>query len=288
MTGRMRARPPTRAVGASPMRRTRPVKRASAGLSPVRAGAALAMLLAAFAIYGVGASPAFEFGELRIEGATYTDPDAVQRTMEEARGENLFLLSTAPLVASLREIPTVADARIAIALPGTLVVTLDERQPVLVWKVGSQRYLVDRDGLIVGRLGDDAPRAATALPAVVDERVRSSSLGVGVRLDPVDVDAATRLASLNPAQIGSAARKLAVVVTDDHGFEVRAQPEGWTAIFGFYTPTLRRTEIIPGQVRLLSRLLVGREPEIASIVLADEHDGTFVPKPSPSSSAKPE
>jgi hypothetical protein len=288
MTGRMRARPPTRAVGASPMRRTRPVKRASAGLSPVRAGAALAMLLAAFAIYGVGASPAFEFGELRIEGATYTDPDAVQRTMEEARGENLFLLSTAPLVASLREIPTVADARIAIALPGTLVVTLDERQPVLVWKVGSQRYLVDRDGLIVGRLGDDAPPAATALPAVVDERVRSSGLGVGVRLDPVDVDAATRLASLNPAQIGSAARKLAVVVTDDHGFEVRAQPEGWTAIFGFSTPTLRRTEIIPGQVRLLSRLLVGREPEIASIVLADEHDGTFVPKPSPSSSAKPE
>ena len=288
MTGRMRARPPSRAVGASPMRRTRPVKRASAGLSPVRAGAALAMLLAAFAIYGVGASPVFEFGELRIEGATYTDPDAVQRTMEAARGENLFRLSTAPLVASLREIPTVADARITIALPGTLVVTLDERQPVLVWKVGSQRYLVDRDGLIVGRLSDDAPPAATALPAVVDERVRSSSLGVGVRLDPVDVDAATRLASLNPAQIGSSARKLAVVVTDDHGFEVRAQPEGWTAIFGFYTPTLRRTEIIPGQVRLLSRLLVGREPEIASIVLADEHDGTFVPKPSPSSSAKPE
>jgi hypothetical protein len=270
------------------MRRTRPVKRASAGLSPVRAGAALTMLLAAFAIYGVGASPAFEFGELRIEGATYTDADAVQRTMEEARGENLFRLSTAPLVASLREIPTVADARIAIALPGTLVVTLDERQPVLVWKVGSQRYLVDRDGLIVGRLGDDAPPTAAGLPAVVDQRARSSSLGVGLRLDAVDVDAATRLASLNPAQIGSAARKLAVVVTDDHGFEVRAQPEGWTAIFGFYTPTLRRTELIPGQVRLLSRLLVGREPEIASIVLADEHDGTFVPKPSPSSSAKPE
>jgi POTRA domain, FtsQ-type len=288
MTGRMRARPPTRAVGTSPMRRTRPVKRASAGLSPVRAGAALAMLLSAFAIYGVGASPAFEFGELRIEGATYTDPDAVQRTMEEARGENLFRLSTAPLIASLREIPTVADARIAIALPGTLVVTLDERQPVLVWKVGSQRYLVDGDGLLVGRLGDDEPPAAAELPAVVDERARSSSFDVGVRLDPVDVDAATRLASLDPTQIGSSARKLAVVATDDHGFEVRAQPEGWTAIFGFYTPSLRRTDIIPGQVRLLTRLLDGREPEIATIVLADEQDGTYIPRPSPSSSAKPE
>jgi cell division septal protein FtsQ len=290
MTGRMRlrARPPSRAVRAGSMRRTRPVKRASAGLSPVRAGAVLAMLLSAFAVYGVGASPVFEFGELRIEGATYTDPLAVQRSVEPARGENLFRLSTAPLVAELRDIPTVADARIGIALPGTLVVTLDEREPVLVWKVGSQRYLVDRDGLLVGRLGDDAPPEAEQLPAVVDERARSSSFGVGQRLDPVDVDAATRLASLTPAQIASSAGRLAVVVTDDHGFELRAQPKGWTAIFGFYTPSLRRTDIIPGQVRLLSRLLEGREAEIASIVLADEHDGTYIPKPSPTSSAEPE
>jgi cell division septal protein FtsQ len=290
MTGRLRlrTRPPTRAAGSATMRRTRPVKRASAGLTPVRAGAVLAMLLSAFAIYGVGASPAFEFGELRIEGATYTDPDAVQRSVEPARGENLFTLSTAPLVAALRDIPTVSDARIGIALPGTLVVTVEERDPVLVWKVGSQRYLVDRDGLLVGRLGDNAPPEAEQLPAVVDERARSSSFGVGVRLDPVDVDAATRLASLTPAQISSSAGRLAVVVTDDHGFELRAQPRGWTAIFGFYTPSLRRTDIIPGQVRLLARLLEGREAEIASIVLADDHDGTYIPKPSPTSSAKPE
>jgi cell division protein FtsQ len=287
MTGRMRARPPSRAVGPTPLRRTRPVKRASAGLSAVRAGAALAMLLSAFAIYGVGASPAFDFAELRIEGATYTDPDAVERTVESARGENLFRLSTAPLTEALRRITTVADARIGIAMPGTLVVSLDERQPVLVWKIGTQRYLIDRDGLLVARIGDEVSPEVAALPAVVDERARSSAFRVGTQLDPVDVDAATRLASLNPAQIGSSAGKLAVVVTDDHGFELRAQPDGWTAIFGFYTPTLRKTDIIPGQVRLLSRLLDGREPEIASIVLADEHDGTYVPKPSPSPTPEP-
>jgi cell division protein FtsQ len=285
---RMRTRPRTRSAGAAPLRRTRPVKRASAGLSPVRAGAVLVMLLAAFAIYGVGASPAFDFRELRIEGATFTDPDAIGRSVEPARGENLFLLSTAPLLAGLRDIPTVADARIGVALPGTLVVTLDEREPVLVWKVGSQRYLVDREGLLIGRLGDDAPAGAEQLAAVVDERARSASFGVGVRLDPVDVDAATRLASLTPAQVSSAAGRLAVAVTDDHGFELRAQPKGWTAIFGFYTPGLRRTDIIPGQVRLLARLLDGREDEIASIVLADENDGTYIPLPSPASSAKPQ
>jgi cell division septal protein FtsQ len=284
----VRTRPPRRPVGAATLRRTRPVKRASAGLSPVRAGAALAMLLSAFAIYGVGASSAFAFGELRIEGARYTDADAVAAILEEARGENLFRLSTAALVEELRELPTVADARIAIALPQTLAVSLVEREPVLVWRVGDERFLVDRDGVLVGRLGEDAPPEAAGLPTVVDQRAAAMSLGVGVQLDPVDVDAATRLASLSPAQIASAAQRLVVVVTDDHGFELRAQPDGWTAIFGFYTASLRRTDIIPGQVRLLGRLLVGRESTIASIILADENDGTYVPRPTPSPSASPE
>ena len=241
MTGRMRARPPTRPAAAATMRRTRPVKRASAGLTPVRAGAALAMLLSAFAIYGVAASPAFEFDELRIEGATYTDTDAVEGILEQARGVNLFRLSTAPLAASLRQLPTVADARIGLGLPGTVTVTLLERQPVLVWNVGSQRYLVDRDGLIVGRLGDDAPPEATQLPSVVDERVRSSSLGTGSRLDPVDVDAATRLASLSP----------------DPGRERRTQAGGG----GHRRPWLRA----PGAARGLDRdlRLLHAEPQEA-------------------------
>ena len=140
----------------------------------------------------------------------------------------------------------------------------------------------------IHRFYQDTPPEAAQLPSVVDERARSTSLGTGTRLDPVDVDAATRLASLSPVQVGSSARKLAVVVTDDHGYEPRAQPEGWTAIFGFHTPSLRRPDIIPGQGRLLGRLLEGREASIASIVLADEHDGTYVARPSPSPTPKPE
>ena len=59
-------------------RRTRPVRRASAGLSTVRAGAALAMLVSAAAIYGVGASPAFDYTKMQLEGVQFTDPAAVE------------------------------------------------------------------------------------------------------------------------------------------------------------------------------------------------------------------
>ena len=62
-----------------------------------------------------------------------------------------------------------------------------------------------------------------------------------------------------PDDVGSAADGLTVAVTDENGFVIRSRPAGWSAIFGFYTPSLRTPELIPGQVRLLRSLLIGRE-----------------------------
>ena len=280
-----RTRPPV------PTRRTRPIRRASARLSVARAAAALAMLASAGAIYGVGASPAFEYARLQVDGAVFTDLVAAEEAVAVARGENLFRLSTAPLEAALEGLPTVERASVGVQLPGTLVVTLHERVPVLVWRVGARRYLADSAGNLFGRLGDDPLASAANLPVIDDRRASSAGLSVGDRLGPEDVDAATRLASLVPADVGSLAETLSVRVTDNDGFVVRADPQGWIAIFGYYTPSLRTPELIPGQVRLLRSLLIGREQLIARVILASETDGTYVPKPtpqpSPSASAAP-
>jgi cell division protein FtsQ len=280
-----RTRPPV------PTRRTRPIRRASARLSVARAAAALAMLASAGAIYGVGASPAFEYARLQVDGAVFTDLVAAEEAVAVARGENLFRLSTAPLEAALEGLPTVERASVGVQLPETLVVTLHERVPVLVWRVGARRYLADSAGNLFGRLGDDPPASAANLPVIDDRRASSAGLSVGDRLGPEDVDAATRLASLVPADVGSLAEALSVRVTDNDGFVVRADPQGWIAIFGYYTPSLRTPELIPGQVRLLRSLLIGREQLIARVILASETDGTYVPKPtpqpSPSTSAAP-
>ena len=61
-----------RRPGGHPRRSSR-VRRASAGLSRVRAGAALGMLLAAAGIYGVAASPVFGLGPVTVRGVHLTD-----------------------------------------------------------------------------------------------------------------------------------------------------------------------------------------------------------------------
>ena len=82
-------RPPGRPRG-GPWGRRRSVARARSGArrrehDPVRAGAILAMLVAAAAVYGVANSPAFTYLETRV-GATFTDQAEVVAMLEDARG----------------------------------------------------------------------------------------------------------------------------------------------------------------------------------------------------------
>ncbi len=274
-----------RSSGTAPIRRSRTIRRASAGLTPVRAGAAMAMLLSAAAVYGVAQSSVFAYASTTVEGATFTDEAAVVAALDDASGTNLFGLVTAPYEDRIRKIPTVRSADVSVRLPDTLGVRIREREPILVWRVGARRYLADAEGELFALLPEDPPAAAAALPVVEDRRAASVGLAVGRKLDPVDLDAATRLASLVPSDAGSQAEALHVFVDDASGFTVRTKPASWQAVFGFYTPTLRTPELIPGQVRLLRSLLTGREAQIERIILASETDGTFVPRPTPTPSA---
>jgi hypothetical protein len=122
------------------------------------------------------------------------------------------------------------------------------------------------------------------LPVVTDERRSAATLGIRSTLDPVDLDAATRLGSLTPGQIGSAAAKLTVGVSDERGFTVSSGAKGWLAVFGFYGASQRTPALIPGQIQLLSGLLAGREAEVATVILADDRDGTYTSKPTPKAS----
>jgi hypothetical protein len=94
-----------------------------------------------------------------------------------------------------------------------------------------------------------------------------------------------------PADLGSTAKRLVVAIDDSDGFSITGTPAGWTAVFGFYTPNLRTTELVPGQVRLLRSLLYGREASVLRVVLADDRSGTYIPRPAasskPGATAKP-
>lgn len=112
---------------------------------------------------------------------------------------------------------------------------------------------------------------ALALPVIFDRRASDAGLGLGGIVDPVNLDAGYRIANLTPADVGSSAPSLAVVVDDDHGFTLSSVPAGWIAEFGFYAPTARKTTVIPGQVRdLRSALGNWGESKVAWVILVSD------------------
>jgi cell division septal protein FtsQ len=268
-------------------RRTRPVRRASAGITPVRAGALLVVLAGIAGLYGLSTSSAFTVRHTEVTGATWTSEDQILAALVIPSGQNLFTVSSTQLTQRLEAIPALRGAKVTVSLPDTVSVAVTERQALLVWQSGGQRFLVDETGLLFGELGDAPPPAAASLPVVDDARAASVGLQVGAVLDAVTLDAALRLGSLKPADIGSSATALAIRLDDTDGFTVLSVPDGWSAVFGFYTPTLRTTDLIPGQVRLLRSLLYGREDKVGRVILADDRSGTYLPRGSAAPAATP-
>ena len=284
---------PVRQTGGA---RRRPAqRRASSRLSPRRALAALVMVVAGAATWGVAASPAFGVRATDVSGvAVTTDAEVAAVLALGSPPPNAFTLATDGLRSGLEAIPSVAQADVQVILPGTLRVRIVERTPILAWRTDNALLLVDRDGKVIAEAGSsDATAAARAvaagLPTVDDQRAAGAPGGVvtgveplpvvGGQLGPIELDVATRLLSLRPADVGSSAAELQVRLDDEDGWTVRpAVDQPWTAVFGFYSATLRPADLLPQQVRLLHSLLAGREAQLLRTVLADGTHGTYTTK----------
>ena len=260
-------------------------RRASGGFSPRRALAALAVLTAAGLTWGVVASPVFAVKHVLVYGAFLTGDDAVRAALDlPTPAPNAFTLATDDLRERLLALPAVADAEVSVGLPGTLRIRIVERRPVLAWRAKGGLLLADKDGRILADAtgGGAAVAAAEGLPLVADRRPGGELPAVGGHLGVLDLDVATRLLSLVPADLGSAAPGLIVGVDERDGWTIVPSVEDpWTAVFGFYGAEIRQPEMIPEQVRLLRSLLAGREARLLRVVLAGSRQGTYTVKPAP-------
>ena len=99
------------------------------------------------------ANSGFGLERMYIQGREKTDQDAVLAAIGMKIGESVFSVSLDDMQERLEKLSTVRHATVERVLPGTLFVTLQERQPVAVWQSGGTLKLVDMDGIV---LNEDA------------------------------------------------------------------------------------------------------------------------------------
>jgi cell division septal protein FtsQ len=228
-----------------------------------------------------------------ISELVYTQPELIRGAMNlaEEAAPNVFMIGTRDMQRALESLPAVASADVHVDLPDSLVVTVTERTPTFVLVSGDTAYVVDRDGHILDRV-ESGDAAGIGLPIVFDNRVAfAPELEVGGVLDQVSLDADLRLAALTPEIVGTSYDQLRVSVDDTDGYVVQAEPNGWRAVFGQYTPNLRPVDIFDRQVQCLRARVGQDEQQIETIFLAplEEGCGTYLPRttPAPVESASP-
>ena len=240
----------------------------------------------------------FTITSLRLVGLQLLDEGAVRAASGVVLGDGLLTSDPRGIEQVLSEIPFIGSARVRIGLPGEIRAEIREEVPLLRWSSGGVTYLMSGSGELLGSttspLLSSAGRAAVEqLPLMQDLR-SGPPLLPGDVVTPLDVDIATRLASLTLADLGSSATRLTLVADPQYGFVLQGEGEGiaWNAVFGIYSATIRPPEMLPGQVRLLRSLLAGRERRIGWVILADGQAGTFTepgvrPPAQPGASAEP-
>ena len=257
-----------------------------------------ALLLASFLLPPVAARASLTtVGQVSVIGTTLLDPEAVIAAANIPIGSSLLGVNLREAEEAVAALPLVASVRVSAGLPDGIQIRVREKSLLLRWQIGDRIYAVSESGELLGETAslDLAPSAAAALaaaPLLYDDRTPSPLPTVG-QLTATELDVATRLASLTPEDLGTAATTLTLRLLSDFGFVVEATGPSieWSAVFGIYSVTIRPTSMVPGQVRLLRSLLAGRETRIGWVILADDQAGTYTAKgvrpPSPSVSPNP-
>jgi cell division septal protein FtsQ len=255
------------------------VTRASSRLTRTRFVAAATLLLASgvFQWLTVAHEFALDPDEVRIEGLVNTSVDAALEALglEGGLRPNVFRIRTDTLREELLSLPAVTQASVEVMLPDRLLVTVDERRPIFVWRAGGADHLVDLGGVLFASADGSG---AGGLPLIEDRRSRAPAR-LGDRLEPLDLEVVRLLGAVTPEMLDSAAPDLSLTIDDADGFVLTA-PTGWRAVFGHYTPHLRTAGLVDDQVQCLRALLSGQERRVETVFLSPsaERCGTYVPR----------
>ncbi len=116
----------------------------------------------------LGAAVGLPVLQVIVEGREKTPEPMLRAALGVSRGDKLLGFSLEAARARIEQLAWVQSATVERRLPGTIVVTLQERRPFAVWQSAGKFVLIDRQGQVVAE--QDPAKDATAfstLPLVV-------------------------------------------------------------------------------------------------------------------------
>ncbi|MGE0450048.1 MAG: cell division protein FtsQ/DivIB [Vicinamibacterales bacterium] len=116
---------------------------------------AAAIFVASKAVWFARESPLLAVRQIVADGNGRLSSDEITGLLDDLRGENILLADLERWRGHLLASPWIEDATLRRSLPSTIEVTVRERQPIAIGRVGGQLYLVDERGVAIDKYRPD-------------------------------------------------------------------------------------------------------------------------------------
>lgn len=179
----------------------------------------------------VSLSDAYYISWVEVLGNEFLPTERLVQEAGVPEGYHIFFVNPTVVRARLLALPGVREAEVRCHLPGRVTVRVVERRPVLQWRVGTEQFWVDEEGVLF-------PAEGALAEAVTVVEVDRGGRQPGERVEPGLVQGIRELAPLLPE-----VREFEYSQANGLGFRMTS---GTRVFLG--------TEELPYRVRVLKRL----------------------------------
>ena len=155
---------------------------------------------------------ALRVSKVTVRGTERLSSGEVQQLAHGLYGSNILTVDLARYRRAILDSAWVADAALRRVLPSTIEITVSERKPFGISRLGSQLFLIDRDGTVIDEFGPQY--AAFDLP-IVDGLVQAPRNGKPA-IDRARAQLAARVVESVAASAPLANRLSQIDVSDAH------------------------------------------------------------------------
>jgi len=113
-----------------------------------RLAAALLLMFAGWVIYAIFNSSNFYVYGIEVRGTTTVTYEEVY-SISGLEGLSVFWVDPAAIARQVETLSNVKSAHVKVRLPARVIVTVEERTPVILWQTGDAQWWVDAEGIIL-------------------------------------------------------------------------------------------------------------------------------------------
>ncbi len=178
-------------------------------------------------LYHLWSAPQYHVEAAQVLGVQRLRSQDVNAVID-VEGESIFAVDTAALEKELQAaFPEFSAVDVKVGLPGEVIVTVDERQPILTWRQDGRTTLVDANGVSFPVRDQNASIPAVAVDAYGSPPVQT----VGEESDPLDQFLPVEMVSAILSMSAQAPSSIPLTYDPVRGLGWQ-DAQGWEVYFG--------------------------------------------------------